>query len=347
MAAPVVLSLEAAESLATAALMANCVSAANARATARALVAAEADGQSGHGLSRIPAYAMQSRSGKVAGFALPSVKQVAPAALRVDAALGFAYPAIDLAIVHLAPLAHANAIALGAIHRSHHFGQAGAHAERLAARGLVALVFGNTPKAMALWGGRTPRLGTNPIAFAAPLPGEGTAPLVVDLALTVAARGKIVAAQTDGRTIPPDWAHDARGRPTTDPSEALAGTLLPIGGAKGAALALMVEVVAAALTGSAFGWEASSMFDDRGGPPNVGQTIIAIDPRQVCADRFEARMSALIEIVAGEPAARLPGQSRLQARANAARDGLAITAALHAQLAALAGERQSAAGDSI
>jgi (2R)-3-sulfolactate dehydrogenase (NADP+) len=190
-------------------------------------------------------------------------------------------------------------------------------------------------------------LGTNPIAFAAPLPGEGTPPLVVDLALTVAARGKIVAAQTDGRTIPHDWAHDARGRPTTDPTEALGGTLLPIGGAKGAALALMVEVVAAALTGSAFGWEASSMFDDRGGPPNVGQTIIAIDPRRVCADRFDARMSALIEIVAAEPAARLPGLSRLQARANAARDGLAIPAALHAQLAALAGERQSLAGGSI
>ncbi len=187
----------------------------------------------------------------------------------MDGGFGFAYPAIDLAIGALAPLARAHGVAVAALHRSHHFGQAGAHAERLAERGLVAIVLGNSPKAMAFWGGRRPTLGTNPLAFAAPLPG-GADPLVIDLAMSVAARGKIVAAEKAGRPIPGDWAVDAEGRPTTDPKAAFGGTLLPIGGAKGGALALMIEILAAAVTGSAFGWEASSFFDDQGGPPNMG-----------------------------------------------------------------------------
>jgi (2R)-3-sulfolactate dehydrogenase (NADP+) len=338
MAPRIVLSLASAESLATAALVANRTGPANALTTARALVAAEADGQAGHGLSRIPSYAMQSRAGKVDGFAVPSMQRVAAAALRIDAGYGFAYPAINLAIDHLAPISRASGIAIATIHRSHHFGQAGAHAERLAAHGQMALVLGNTPKAMALWGGKTPRLGTNPIAFAVPLP-DGRAPLVIDLALTVAARAKIVAAQKNGTTIPSDWATDAEGLPTTDPAAALAGTLLPIGGAKGAALALMVEIIAAALTGSAFGWEASSMFDDQGGPPNIGQTLIAIHPQPVSADQFPARMSALLAAVAAEPAVRLPGERRLKSRAHAASEGLAISAALHAEITALANAR--------
>lgn len=337
MSAPVVLSLAQAESLAIAALTANSTTAANAAATARALVAAEADGQAGHGLSRIPSYASQSRAGKVDGLALPSVQRVATAALRVDAAFGFAYPAIDLAIEHLAPLSRAAGIAVAAIHRSHHFGQAGAHAERLAAQGFVVLVLGNTPKAMAFSGGKTPRLGTNPLAFAAPL--QGRPPLVIDLALSVTARAKIVAAQSEGTAIPPDWAIDAEGRPTTDPSAALAGALLPIGGVKGAALALMVEIMAAALTGSAFGWESSSMFDDQGRPPNLGQTLIAIDPQRLSADRFPARMNVLLRAAAEDAGVRLPGEARLQRRAQAARDGVSVSALLHAQIAALADGR--------
>lgn len=339
MSAPVILSVADAQSLATAALVASRTSQANASSTARALVAAEADGQAGHGLSRVTSYALQSRAGKVDGFASPSLQRVAAAALRIDAKSGFAYPAIDLAIEHLAPVARDAGIAVAAIHHSHHFGQAGAHAERLATQGLVAIVLGNTPKAMALWGGKAPRLGTNPLAFAAPL--NGRAPLVIDLAMSVAARGKIVAAQKDGTAIPADWAIDAAGQPTTDPNAALAGALLPIAGAKGAALALMIEIVAAALTGSAFGWEASSMFDDKGGPPNVGQMILALDPQRLSGAQFPERMSALLNVFAAEPDARLPGETRLKKRTQAAREGLAVPAALHAQIAALASGQPS------
>lgn len=332
----IVLSVSAAEALVAAALTANRTSPENAAATARALVAAEADGQGGHGLSRVSSYALHARVGKVDGFAKPTVQPSATAVLRIDAAHGFAYPAIDLAIATLPAIARTTGIALAAIHRSHHFGQAGAHVERMAQAGLVALMLGNTPKAMAMPGGKLPRLGTNPIAFAAPLPGAARAPLVIDLALSVAARGKIVAAQKKNERIPVDWASDAEGRPTTDPNAALAGTLSAIGGAKGAALALMIEVMAAALTGSAFGWEASSMFDDRGGPPNVGHVLLAIDPQCLSGGLFNERMSALLDAVAQEPGVRLPGERRLAARARAASEGLSLTPQLHAEIFELA-----------
>lgn len=323
-----------AERLAFDALRASRTSEAAARSTARALAAAEADGQAGHGLSRVPAYALQARSGKVDGSAVPHCQRAAPAALRVDAGLGFAYPAIDLAIAELVPLARSQGLALAAVHRSHHFGQVGAHAERIAREGLVALVFGNTPKAMAFWGGREPMLGTNPLAFAAPWPGA-PAPLVIDLALSVAARGKIVAAQKAGRSIPADWAVDRDGRPTTDPTAALAGTLAPIGGAKGGALALMVEILGAALTGASFGWEATSFFDAEGKAPDMGHVLLAIDPGPPSAGTFGARMQSLAAAMARDPAVRLPGSRRLAQRERSASEGVSIDAALHAEIRAL------------
>ncbi len=335
MAEGTMLGLAEAEALVTAAFVANRCSEANARLTARALVAAEADGQTGHGLSRVAPYSLHARVGKVDGFATPACARVGPAVLRVDAAHGFAYPALELALAALPALAASQGVALAAVHRSHHFGVAGHHAERLASRGLVALVLGNTPKAMALHGGRRPMFGTNPLAFAAPLP-DGVAPLVIDLALSVAARGKIVAAQKAGQNIPTDWAVDEAGQPTTDPDAALRGALSPIGGAKGAALALMVEVLAAAVTGSAFGWEASSMFDERDAPPGVGHMLIAIDPAPLSGGVFESRMQDIVAAFAAEPGARLPGTRRLAARAKSAREGLALAPALLAEIRALA-----------
>jgi (2R)-3-sulfolactate dehydrogenase (NADP+) len=325
------LTIAEAQNLASAALVASRTSAGNARPTACALVAAEADGQAGHGLSRVPSYALHARVGKVDGFARPTLEQLGPAVLRVDAARGFAYPAIEMALEALAPLARKAGMALGLIRHSHHFGQAGAHAERLAEQGLVCLVLGNTPKAMAFWGGRTPAMGTNPIAFAAPLP-DGRPPLVIDLALSVAARGKIVAAQKAGKKIPGEWAVGPDGQPTTDPDAALAGALSPIGGPKGAALALMVEVLAAALTGSSFGWEASSMFDDKGGPPDVGHFFLALDPAPLSAGAFSSRMLEMVRAIESEPGARLPGMKRLEGRQRAAHDGMQITAALYDEI---------------
>ncbi|WP_425087746.1 Ldh family oxidoreductase [Stappia sp.] len=331
---PVRLTLEQADALVRKVLVACDTSPDNAASVARALVAAEADGQGGHGLSRLPSYAAQSRCGKVDGHARPVVTHPTPALLRVDAGFGFAFPAFDAAIDALPEMAANAGVAMAAIRRSHHFGQAGAHCERLAEKGLVAFVFGNTPKAIAPWGGTSPLYGTNPIAFAAPI-AAGTPPLVIDLALSRSARGKIMAAQKAGTTIPEGWALDAQGQPTTDPTEALAGTMIPIGEAKGAALALMVEVMAAAVAGACLAFEATSLLNADGGPPDLGQTVIVIDPHLASGGVYGERIGALIAAIEVEEGARLPGSRRLESRAKAAREGVAIAAPLHREILAL------------
>ena len=207
--------------------------------------------------------------------------------------------------------------------------------ERLAEAGLVALAFGNTPKAMAPWGGRQPLFGTNPIAFA--VPQRARPPMVVDMALSQVARGKILTAAQKGEAIPEGWAVDERGAPTTDATAALKGALQPIGGAKGAALALMVEVLAVALTGARFGYEATSFFDADGAPPGVGQLLIAIDPGAFGgSDVFGDRIAALAGMIEGD-GARLPGTRRIALREKAQREGVTVDSKLLADVRALAG----------
>lgn len=327
-------SLSDLKTLAQAALVANRTSVAAASSVADALVMAEADGQPGHGLSRVPAYAAQSANGKVDGHAVPDVERVAGAVLRVDARGGFAFPAIDAALEPLAHLADAQGIAMAAIHRSHHCGVLGWHVERLAAKGLVALMVANSPGAMAPWGGRRALFGTNPIAFAAPVPGKD--PVVVDLSLSKVARGKIMLAAQKGELIPGDWALDGAGKPTTDAKAALAGTLLPMADAKGAALAMSIEILAAAVPGALFAYEAPSFLDDKGANPAVGQCIIAIQPRIASGGAYAERIAALINEVAGDGGARIPGGRRFQNRARAIRDGVRIGAKLKTDIDALA-----------
>ena len=324
------LTLADAEALCTRALAASNTSSANARSTAKALVRAEADGQHGHGLSRVPSYAAQAASRKVDGMATPTVERVAPALLRVDAASGFAYPAIDLVCESLPVVVRDTGVAAAAIHNSHHLGQAGAHAERLADDGLVAIVLTNSPKAITFWGGSQPMMGTNPIAFAAPR-GAGE-PLVIDMSLSKVARGKVLAAKRAGDAIPDSWALDAEGNATTDPEKAMHGSMLPIGDAKGAALVLMVEILTAALTGSQFGYEASSFFDAEGKPPHVGHLVIVFDPERTSGGSFGARIDDILGRIEETDGARIPGTSRLASRARAAAEGLEIPAALYAEI---------------
>ena len=195
---------------------------------------------------------------------------------------------------------------------------------RLAEAGLVGLMVANTPAAMAPAGGRRALLGTNPIACAFPM--TGADPVVIDLSLSTVARGRIVQARARGEAIAAGWALDAAGEPTTDPEAALAGTLLPLGGAKGAALALMIEALAAGLTGARYAFEASSFLDAEGGPPATGQMLLAIDP--AATGGTPGHLDALFSAIAAEPGARLPGQRRRAARRRAEADGIEIPEAL-------------------
>lgn len=315
------LTLPEAEVLVAQALIRCRTSRDNAASVARALVAAEADGLKGHGLSRVPSYAAQAKAGKVDGFAIAAIERLRPGAAVIDAKHGFAFPSLAVAVGLLPDMARATGIASAAIHRSHHCGAAGHPVERLADQGLVALMFANTPAAIAPWGGAKAVFGTNPIAFACPLPDRP--PLVIDLALSKVARGNILAAKQKGEPIPRGWALDAEGHPTTDPDAALAGTMLPLGDAKGTLLALMVELLAAGLTGANFAADASSFLDATGPPPGTGQLIIAFDPAAFggSAERF----AILIKAIEAQPGARLPGSRRLEARAMAAQEGLSVS----------------------
>lgn len=316
------LSIEAALELVSGALERSATSPDNAASVARALVAAEAAGQSGHGLRRVTSYADQSRSGKVDGMAAPTMTRPKPGVLAVDAAHGFAYPALDLSLRHAPEVARDQGIALVAISRSHHCGVMGLVVEEFARVGLVALMMANTPAAMAPWGGRRALFGTNPIAFAAPV--AGAEPVVVDLSLSKVARGKIMAAKQKGAAIPQDWAFDSDGRPTADPGAALAGTMAPAGDAKGAALAMMVEMLAAGLTGANYAFEASSFLDADGPPPSVGQTIIVIDPAGTGQAAPLERLALLAGLIESEEGARLPGRRGQALRAAAVANGLDV-----------------------
>ncbi|HVA95472.1 MAG TPA: Ldh family oxidoreductase [Candidatus Dormibacteraeota bacterium] len=316
--------------LATRALIDAGASLENAGLVADALIAAEIDGISSHGLSRLPAYADQLASGKIDGTASPDVKQTAAAVVSVDARYGFAFPAIEAGIKTALPIVRETGVAAVAIRNSHHCGMLGHTVESVARHNVLALAFSNTPAAIAPWGGTRGVFGTNPVALGCPR--RDLQPLVIDLAISVVARGKIMQAANRNESIPEGWALDASGKPTTDPRKALAGTMVPIGGAKGAALALMVELLAAALTRSHFGFEASSFFDAKGEPPGIGQLFLMFDVRAFGGDAVLERIETLCQAIEEDSGARLPGARRFANRVKIAESGIAIPDPLYQDL---------------
>jgi (2R)-3-sulfolactate dehydrogenase (NADP+) len=299
---------------------------------ARALVQADQEGLASHGLARVPFYVAQMRAGKVVADARPRVSRDG-AVVRIDAGFGLAFAAIAAGAEAARPVAGELGLAAVSITRSHHFGVAGHAVEPFARQGLIALAMANSPAAMAPWGGNRALFGTNPIAFAAPRAAGD--PLVIDLSLSHVARGKVMLAQKAGQPIPEGWALDAEGRPTTDAEAAMAGTMLPAGDAKGAALALMVELLTAGLAGAHFGFQASSLFDDAGPAPNLAHFILVLDPARF-APGFTERAETILAAIEAQPGARLPGARRIAERA-ARTDAIEIPQTLHANLSALAG----------
>ena len=325
------ISLDALQTLIATAFENSKVAPDTAQIVAKALVRAEADGISSHGVARVPPYAEQAKCGKVDGFAKPSVNRPRPAVINVDSHIGFAFPAIELGLKDGIEAAKENGVVAVGFAHSHHFGVAGHHVEDAADAGLVALAFSNTPAAIAPWGGKRALYGTNPIAFA--WPRSGTAPMVIDLSVSTVARGKVTLAAKTGQAIPDDWALDADGNPTTDAQAALSGTMTPLGGtsagAKGAALGLMVELLCGALTGSNFGYQGTSFFEPTGAPPSIGHMMMLFDPAAFGgADSFGPRAEELFGEILSQDGARLPGDRRLKLREAAARDGVEIPDAL-------------------
>lgn len=300
------ISLADAEVLITDALLAQGVSQDQAIPVAVALVAAQAEGQSGHGFSRLGDYAAQARSGKINGKAEIKPRHASETAVQVDADFGFAYPALDIAISLGAEAAQKYGSATMSVFNSHHCGALSVQVEKLARQGLIGLMVTNSPPAIAPWGAKTPIFGTNPIAFA--VPRKDAPPLVIDLSLSKVARGKVMHAKKSGQPIPEGWALDADGNPTTDPDAALGGSMVPIGEAKGTALALMVEILAAVFTGANPSTGVSSFFTAEGPSPGSGQFLMAIRPDN--AEAFASRLEFVLNSISELEGARLPGARR-------------------------------------
>ncbi|HDS1743738.1 MULTISPECIES: Ldh family oxidoreductase [Pseudomonas] len=311
-------------------------SAAVAGVLAHNCASAQRDGAHSHGVFRMPGYVSTLASGWVNGCAIPQVTDVAAGFVRVDAGGGFAQPALAAARAMLVEKARSAGIAVLAIHNSHHFAALWPDVEPFADEGLVALSVVNSMTCVVPHGARKPLFGTNPIAFAAPCAGHD--PIVFDMATSAMAHGDVQIAARAGQQLPEGMGVDADGQPTTDPKAILeGGALLPFGGHKGSALSMMVELLAAALTGGHFSWEFDWASHPGAKTPWTGQLIIVIDPSKAEGDRFAQRSRELVEQMQAVGLSRMPGERRYREREIAQREGVAVTEVELQELKALAG----------
>lgn len=336
---PETLTLSEIHDLARAALIGAGTRAEAAEVVAQSIVDAEAEGIRNVGLGYLPIYCRHVSIGKVVGDAVPEIRRTGRAALLGDAKLGFCHPAYTAGEQQFYGLAREFGLAGFALKHSYASGVIGWFSARIAAEGLIGFTFTNASAALAPFGGKTPLFGTNPIAFA--VPRTGKPPLIIDQSSTATARVNIVQKAAAGEAIPPEWGLDAEGRPCTDPNTVLSeGSMAPAGGYKGAAMALLVEIMAAGLAGAGWSFEASSLGDDAGGPPDIGQFFLAIDPAGFGDTGFAERIEVLLGAMLAQDGVRLPGDRRHIHRAEAEAHGIDVPDALLSDLRAYAaGER--------
>lgn len=299
---------------------------------------AERDAAHSHGLFRIEGYVSTLQSGWVDGAAAPVIKDDGGSLIRVDAANGFAQSALALVTPIAMERVRTHGACVVAISRSHHFAALWPDVEPFARQGLVALSMVNSMAVVVPQGAQRPVYGTNPLAFAAPREDGGI--LVFDQAVSTMAHGDVQIARREGRTLPPGTGVDASGAPTDDPAAVLdGGALLAFGGHKGASIALMIEIMAAALTGGAFSHEVDWSAHPGAQTPCTGQVLILIDPaRGASLDGFTARVEVMLRALSEAGQERLPGDRRFAARARAMAEGVPVPREKMEQLRRLAGD---------
>ncbi|SEG88879.1 Ldh family oxidoreductase [Marinobacterium lutimaris] len=328
------LTLSEVHSLAKRLLLAQGFNERHANAIANTVTAAERDECRHHGLFRIPFYVNAFRAGQASGDAEPTVTKLAPSIIKVDAHHGFSPLALEVADLPLAELAKETGIAAVAINNALSVSALWPEVERLAEKGLVGFAFVAASPYVAPAGGTKPLYGTNPMAFS--WPREGHEPLVFDQASSASARGEIQVRLRDGRQLEEGWAVGPDGKPTLDPATALAGAQLPFGGVKGAAIAMMVELLAGPLVGDLLSFEAGEKDVANTGAPCGGELIIAIDPVRCIENGNRAAQLAhgemLFSKILEQEGTRLPSDRRYQARKRTAVEGVSVPKVLYEQL---------------
>ena len=290
------------------AMLANGCDTDNAAALADIICRAERDGSHSHGLFRVPGYVKALRSGKVDGKAKPTVKHVTPAVIQIDGNGCFAPLAQAVGLPLLADATGKIGIAALSLVGIHHFAALWPETEYLADRGFVGLACTAYMPMVAPAGSKEALFGTNPISFAWPRPGHG--PVVYDMATAAMAMGDVQIAARDGQDVPPGTGLDADGNPSTDPAAIAKGVLLPFGGYKGSAIALMVELLAAGLTGEQFSYEARATDNKDGGPPRGGEMIIGMSPDIIAGPNWQDHVEAFMQKMTSLDGVRMPGARR-------------------------------------
>lgn len=332
MADTVRLNLEDAVSLCTRAAMAAGAGEETAAALAKSVVAAEAKGVAAVGLSHFLDYLDALDAGRIDGHAEPVITRPSLAVFVSDANGGAAHTGFDRAFGDLAKAARLFGVAIFSQRNAFTCGELGYFTARLAGEGLVSFAATNGPALLAGAGATKPVYCTNPMSFAAPV--EDGTPLVIDQSSSATAFVSIRKAAEEGREIPDGWALDAQGRPTTDPAAAMKGALLAFGGNRGANIALMVEVLAAGLSGANWSLDAPS-FSEGHESPGTGLFVLAIDPKLIDPD-FSARLKAQLDRLASDYRVHLPGVSRGKAKMLAKALGIDVPAGIVRRIAAVA-----------
>lgn len=296
---------------------------------------AERDGAKSHGVFRMAGYLASLRSGWVDGQAEPVIEDVAPGFLRVDGCNGFAVPALAAAREQLMDKARANGIALCAIRNSHHFSALWPDVEPFARQGFIAIEMVNSMASVVPFGGHRKLYGTNPLGFAAPR--RDGDPLVFDQASSAIAQGDVQIAAREGHDLAPGIGVDRDGRPTTDPKAVLdGGALLPFGGYKGSSMAMMMEIMAAALAGGNFSFEVDFSGHPGAATPKSAQTMILIDPGPGASYPLAERIEVLVAEMHAAGQQRLPGDRRYANRRTAEADSIPLSDEEFAALADMA-----------
>jgi ureidoglycolate dehydrogenase (NAD+) len=327
--------------LAVRVLEASGIARSDAEDAARILVTGELMGHATHGVLRLESYGERLRSGAMDAGATIAVEEVAPAMVRVDGANALG-PLVGMRALREAMVrARTLGVGIAFARNSNHFGAIAPYCLLAAQEGFASMIGSNASTTIAPTGGAQTKLGNNPLGFGVPRPGGR--PVILDMAMSVVARGKIRAALQNGQAIPDTWATDSEGRPTTDPKAALDGFLLPFGGYKGYGLAVMVDLLAGVLSGAAYLTHVNSWLDHPEKPGNLGHFFVLIDTRALGSTEWLAqRMGDFDAIVHGTPRAdpsvpvRLPGEIELERLDKHRREGVAVDPALVARLEALA-----------